>query len=84
MAQKDQLAAKARDAGHAAKDDVGYAAMSETAKPFFDNGVHSARELIRSGITKEMAQQIRLQADGMQRTLAAFIEGTVPSKEWSE
>lgn len=85
-ANNDQLAAIARDAGHAAKDAGLYVALSAEEKAVFDHGVHAARCMIRAGIDKEAAQEaidiMALHASAAISTLLAFIDETPPDESW--
>jgi hypothetical protein len=86
-AEQDQLAATARDAGHAAKDGEAFAFLEPEEQEAFNMGVHLARELIRAGIGKEDASEVRnvqaLVSRGMTSTLLAFINETSPSISWT-
>lgn len=86
--EKDQLAAVARDAGHAAKDANCFSAMSEKDQTIFNHhGVHVGRDLIRAGMTKENAEKgisaLALHTAAQISTLRAYIEEAVPSTEWA-
>lgn len=85
--EQDQLAAIARDAGHAAKDGAGFANMTEEEQAVFNYGVHIGREAIRHGVDKENARvaidNLALQTAAAIATFTAFIDGTVPNESWA-